>query len=253
MSEQPPVRHKRLARAIIWVVIVSFSLAAIAGIAVLLGAEMNETSAKVLLTTVIVGGFGLAALSGLGLLGRRLAWFGLVTIGVAVVGMLYTLWFVWSEAFEHSWERSWHAWEWLGTAVTLAVFCSAAARLLTLVDRKNTIVRVGMAIALVLLAFSSLIVLNLIWDITNASEQNFRLYGIVWILTALAVIVTPILAVVLKAKPAELDAAVVPPAPPAVLSPDSVGRIVNAAVRRGVTPDALVAELLDGMGELGGE
>lgn len=238
MSELATARHKGLARATIWIVIVSFSIAALAGIAVLLGAEMNEPSAKVLVTTVIVGGYGLAALSGLGLLGRRLAWFGLVTIGAAVVGMAYTLWFVWSDGFD----RGANVWEWLGTLITVAVFCSAAARLLMLVDRKHNTVRVGMTIALVLLTLSALIVINIIWDFTNTSEQNFRLYGVVWILTALAVIVTPILGVVLKPKVTEPD---VSPQVPVILSGTAVSRIVNEAARRGMTPDALVEELLD--------
>lgn len=249
MNELAPQRHRTLSRVIIWVVIVSFSLAALAGIAVLLGAEMNDTSAKVLATTVIVGGYALAALSGLGLLGRRIAWFGFITIGVAVAGLVYTLWLLWADIFDKAWQLGWnHVWEWLGTVITVTVFCSAAARLLMLVDRKHNIVRVGMTIALTLLTFSALIVVNLIWQFTDSTSERFRLYGIVWILTALAVIVTPILGVVLRPKPLSAE----PPAdaqPPPILSQASIDRLLCESLSRGLAPDELVTQLLDGVGE----
>lgn len=231
-------RHRTLTRVIVWLVIISFSVATLAGIAVLLGAEMNETSAKVLLTTVIVGGYGLAALSGLGLLGHRLAWFGLVTIAVAVIGLLYTLIFVWGDGFDNGAKT----WEWLGTLITLAVFFSAAARLLLLVDREHNIVRVGMSIALVFLTLSAAIVINLIWEFVESTDQSFRLYGVIWILTALAVVVTPILGVVLKPKEPQTDAS---PAAPVVLSASAISQLVAEAARRGVTPDELVGQLLE--------
>src|SRR4051812_9961931 len=77
-------------------VIVSFSVAALLGIAALLGGgEFGDTQAQVLLTTVVVGMESVAVLCYLGLVGHRLVLVGLMGAASSAVATALALWLTW--------------------------------------------------------------------------------------------------------------------------------------------------------------
>jgi hypothetical protein len=223
-------------RVIVAVIVVSFGVAAISGIVVLLGAEMGPTAWRVLSTTSVVGAFSVAVLCCVSLVGRRLQTFGFVGAGVSVVGAVLVLVALWAQP---TWEAE-AFWDSLWTAVAASVGFSFASLLLLLADRRRTAVRVGLIVTLALFAIVFVMVILPVWTDEYGGEYYSRVLGIVSILAALGAIVLPVLSLLLREREDRGGDAT----GGAALSPASLERLRAEATRRGVTPDQLVDSLL---------
>ncbi|MDN3495533.1 hypothetical protein QL996_06310 [Planococcus sp. APC 4015] len=220
-----------LRRVIVAVIVVSFALAAIGGIVVLLSGSLDETAGRVLGTTAVIGAFSVAVLCCAALAGRRLQTFGMLGAAVSVLAAILSIWAIWSggylgDGFYQS----------LSTAIAATAAFSLASLLLLLADRRQTAVRVGLTITLALFAVVLAMVVYLIWWSDTVDDEVFpRALGIAGILAALGAVVVPVISLLLRDRPAV-----------AGLPPASVARLEAEAARRGVTLERLVDELLDG-------
>lgn len=225
-----------LRRVIVGVIVASFTVAAVGGIIVLLGAELGDTAGKVLSSTAIVGSFSVAVLCCASLLGHRVQPVGVVGVAVSVVAAALVLWMLWSGSLltGEMWETFFRL---MWSAVAASAAFSLGSLLLLLTGRRRTPVRVGLFATLALLALLLILTLVLIWA-ENLDEQFFpRFIGIVAILTALGAIVVPVMSLLLR------DPEQTGPAPSGI-SAESLARLRDEAARRGVTPDELVEALL---------
>ncbi|SDS03229.1 hypothetical protein SAMN04489752_0836 [Brevibacterium siliguriense] len=250
-----------LRRTIAIIIVVAFSLAAAGGIIVLLGDIESEATYKVIGTTALTGAVSVAAFCGATLIGRRTQWFGIVTIGLAVVTLGLALWFLWGDPFGGP--DNYEVWDLLFKALSsfalLSAVTSVSSLILLLVPR-SWVVRIGLPITLGLLTLGTSLVLITIW-VESAWELEWltRLNGIVWILAALGVVVVPLTSLLLRAgsKPASADrtgetsarstqpSSSQPSSQPApILSPSTLDRINAAARAEGITADELIDRLL---------
>lgn len=233
-SNRPPASILR--RVIVGIIIVSFGLAALGGIIVLLGAQLGDPAWKVLSTTALVGAFSVAVLCCASLLGRRLQIVGLVGAGVAIVAAILSLVALWGQP---SWETTFF-WDLLWTMVAATVGLSFACLLLLLADRRQRLVRIGLIVTLALFLVVFVLVVYPLWtDDYYGGEVYSRVLGIASILAALGAIVVPVLSLLLR----DRSGAAAEPRPGA-LSASTIARIEAEAARRGVTPDELVADLI---------
>lgn len=233
-AEPTRPRASLLRRVIVGIIIVSFGLAALGGIIVLLGAQLGDPAWKVLATTALVGAFSVAVLCCASLLGRRLQAVGLVGAAVAVVTAVLSIVALWAQP---SWEAE-VFWDVLWTMVAASVGLSFACLLLLLADRRQAVVRIGLIVTLALFALVFVLVVYPVWTDATGGEAYSRTLGIVSILAALGAIVVPVLSLLLRDRGADDRPR------PGALSPSTIARIEAEAARRGVTADELVADLI---------
>ncbi|MDN6605069.1 hypothetical protein [Brevibacterium sp.] len=243
-------------RAIVMAIVVTFSLAALGGIIVLLGDIESEIAYQVLATTALTGVFSVATFCGATLIGTRGKQFGVITIGLAVLALALALWFVWAELYDVDFP-----WKLLVTACLLSACTSVASLILLLVSNRAWTVRIALTITLCLLALGCALSLISIWfESAWDYEWLTRLSGIVWILAALGVVVVPVSSLLLKtdskaAQPqtdlGETDSGLSAKAVSGLsaktvseLSPQSVRRIEEAARQADLTPDEFVDRCL---------
>jgi MFS family permease len=225
-------------RIIVWVVVASFAIAAILGIAALLAPEFDETAWRVLSTTSVVGAFSVLVLCCASLLGRALRVFGLVGVAVSLITLVYAIWMIW---WMPEWNDGWYEWyRILGTGVAVSIAFAVASLLLLLADRRRAAVRIGLWITLGLFALVLAMVIFVIWARDYDYEVVQRILGILSILAALGAIVVPVMSLLLKD-----DGAAVDPGHAPVVSAPVAERLRAEAARRGVTVDEFVTGLLD--------
>lgn len=227
-------RASVLRRAIVGVIIVSFGLAALGGIVVLLGASLGDPAWKVLATTAIVGAFSVAVLCCAALLGRRLQTVGVVGATVSVLAAALSVVAVW-------WQPDWRAeifWDLLWTLIAASVALSFGSLLLLLADRRQRAVRVGLLVTLALFALLFALVVYPIWTNMSGGDAYSRAVGITAILAALGAVVVPVLSLLMREPAAGAEHA------DGRLSPSTIALLETEAARRGVTPDELVADLI---------
>lgn len=268
-DQNAPGRSVRiLRRTIAIVIVVAFSLAAIGGIIVLLGDIESDATFKVIWTTAVTGAISVAAFCGATLIGRRAQWFGITTIGLAIVTMALSLWFIWGDPYANpdNLELEEILFQVLSSVAILTAVASVSSLILLLTARTR-VVRIGLPITLFLLAFGTCLVLVTIW-VESAWEFEWltRINGIVWILAALGVVVVPLTSLLLKAgaKPAEARSAAAGAGtstavqaeassgstqhgstqPSPALSPAMLERVDAAARAEGITADELIDRLL---------
>jgi hypothetical protein len=229
-------------RIIVWVVVVSFGIAAILGIAALLTPSFDESAWRVLSTTSVVGAFSALVLCCASLLGRALRVFGLVGVAVSILTMAYAVWTIW-------WPPEWQEGGWydsyyriLGTGVAMSIAFAVASLLLLLADRRRAAVRAGLWITLGLFALVLAMVIFVIWARDYDYEVVQRILGILSILAALGAIVVPVISLLLKDDRA---VGVTAPGGSPALSAPVTERLHAEAARRGLTADELVTALLD--------
>ncbi|MET0735087.1 MAG: hypothetical protein ABWY55_05505 [Microbacterium sp.] len=230
-GQAPRARVSTLRRVIVGVIIVSFGLAAIGGIVVLLGGSLGTAAGRVLGTTAVIGAFSVAVLCCAALAGKRLQVFGLVGAAVSVVAAALVVWVIWVPGF------SGPGWDFLFRTMWTAVAASAAfalaSLLLLLADRRQAAVRIGLAITIVLFAVVLGMVVYLIWWGDTIRGDSFaRVLGVFAILAALGAVVVPVISLLLRERPAE------------TLSARARERLEAEARQRGITADELVDELL---------
>lgn len=182
----------------LWTIIVSFSLAAIAGIAVLLGAELGETGVRVIMSTVAVGGFGLAMLSCGSVLELKERLIGAVGIGISALSLLYSLVLIW--AFE---DGDWWVAQILLSGITLTVALSFISLFIKATRHRDRLIRALIPITLALFTLGTALILWAVWEGPGTDTEFFgRMLGIVLILVVLGGVTTPILSI-LRGKAAD--------------------------------------------------
>ncbi|HEX5859046.1 MAG TPA: hypothetical protein VFY91_13160 [Microbacterium sp.] len=230
-----------LRKVIVGVIIGSFGLAAIGGIAVLLGGDLGPAAGRVLGTTAVVGAYSVAVLCCVALAGRRLQILGTIGAAVSIATAALTVVMIWWDFDQSPPDALWRV-LWSGVALTAAL--ALASLLLLLANRRRRAVRVGLWVTLALFAAVVAMVLYLIWFPDDVDDDLFpRALGILGILAALGAVVVPVLSLLLR------DAAPADATPPPVhaqsgVSPEAAARLGAEASRRGITVDQLVAILL---------
>lgn len=235
-SETDPTRatRRRLLTALVAVIVVSFALAA-AGITVLIIGPEGDLMSRVLVTTLIVGGFSVGALSCLALWGRAAHTFGVIGAAVNAASAVVALLAVWVE------QGSDDFWRVLNRLLVSGLIISAAwalaSLLLLLSRRRRSVIRVGLIATLVALGITvALAVAGVWWDDLADAEIYPRVLGTLGILSALGVVVVPVLALLLRDGPAARG--------PEDFPADVAERLIETARARGITVAELVAPVL---------
>jgi MFS family permease len=226
---------KDLRTLVVRLVVGSFSVAALLGIAALLGgAALDGTGGKVLLTTLVVGVESLAVLCYLAVGTGRWAWVGAVGGLVSLVPTAIALWLVWG-----SWDgdgalllRT------FGVGVTLALSLAQACLLLGSAEAARGRGRALLTVTSALVGLLAAMVVAAILTDGGLGGTFWRLLGVVAILDVLGTIVT----IVTLRLTSRQDRA------PVAEGGTAHDRLVAEARRRGTTPDALLGELLEGIG-----
>jgi hypothetical protein len=177
-------------RAVLAVTISSFSIAALMGIAALLGAgDFGETSVRVLLTTVLVGCASVVTLCCLTVVGGRFQPVGLLgfaaTFGTASLGLLM----IWG----HSESLIENLAQTFGVAITVSLTFAQICLLLGLAGARRSLAGLmwaTVALALVIAAMVSSMITG-----HEPSDDFLRGLGVVGILDVLGTLVTIALAV----------------------------------------------------------
>jgi len=232
-SPAVPASVSALRRVIVWTIIVSFGIAAIGGIVVLLGANLGEAAGRVLGTTAIVGTFSTAVLCCAALIGSRRQLVGYIGVAVSVVAAGIVTWMIWYQGdYGPYWDAVFRV---MWTAVAASGALALASLLLLLADRRRPAVRASLIVTLALFAFDLALIVYLIWASGHIEGDVFpRVLGITSILAALGAVVVPVLSLLL------------PDRRPAVIAGPVAERLLAEAARRGVTVDELVAPVLHG-------
>jgi len=168
--------------------IVSLSISALIGIVVFLVGNFGETEAKILLTTLTIGGFSLVALCSSILYDKhRYVFFSALGMIVAVVGFLISTLAIWEILnFDDIWKT-------IIISIILSVSV-AQSSLLLLIKSKKTVVNISLMLTfLFIFIVAFMFIVLILFEISKDFEFYFRLLGVFAILDALGTIVTPIL------------------------------------------------------------
>lgn len=220
---------KDLRRIVVALVIGSFSVAALLGIAALLGGgEFGETQGRVLLTTVIVGVESIAVLCYLGVAGRPTSLVGLLGGSVSLLPFGLSLWFTWGGSDSEL------IWQTFGIGVTVAATLAQACLLLALHEGGRTALLVGTLVAMAVVAA---MISNAIVNGENLGDMYWRSFGVVAILDVLGTVVFAALGLFGKRQRDAFEAD--------LLSPALEARILDVSRTRGISPSKLISDALD--------
>lgn len=194
-SKLPDARVQSIRRIAIIVVIVSLSASALIGIVTLLTGEFGEAQGRTMMTTLVIGIFGVLSLCDLAVAGKRYQWAGLVGILASAVALAVSLYLIWAEYDPDAADL----WKVLAIASITAISFAHANLLLLLADRRRTAVRVGLWVTIGLIAvLAVLLALLVLTDGDIGSDGYTRLVGTVAILDVLGTIVVPVIGAILR-------------------------------------------------------
>jgi hypothetical protein len=219
-------------RVVLAVTITSFSIAALMGIAVLLGAgDFGETGFRVLLTTVIVGCASVVTLCCLVVVGDRFAPVGvtgfLLTLGTTLLGLLL-LWGGWDDISQRLGES-------YGVAITASLTFAQVCLLLGLAGPRRRLGPLMWATVLLSVVVAGM-VSALIYEY-DVSDGYVRTLGVIAILDVLGTLVTIALAVFGR-DPGELTVSI-------SLSAETAARLSALAADTGRSVSQLADEALE--------
>lgn len=237
------MRHDRpmkdLRSLMVKVVVASFTITALFGIATLLfGGSLDGTAGQVLGTTGVVGIEAVAILCYLAVADTRRSWVGIAGGVVSLVPFGIVLWAIWMP--ETGLDFPWRV---FGVGLTIAASLAQVCLLLAATQRPRPVASRLLGATLVAVAVVAVMIIVPIVGELNTGDVYWRLFGVVAILDVLGTIVTIVLARFVTTPSGEAGRAG-PEALPA-LEPVAHERLVLEAQRRGVSPSALVLELLD--------
>lgn len=239
---QPTFAH-RLRRWVVGAIIVSFSIAALGGIIVLLSGTWSETTGKVLGTTALTGLFSVAVLCGVALLGKALQWFGWVTVVISIATLVLLLTQLWNDFSGGEYTFKFDV-----TLCVLTAACAVTSLLLLLVANDRQSVRALLWATIGLIGLGVILSLIPLWQEEVGDEETYwRIIGVVWILAALGIVVLPVMSLLLRRTPPNVqpvDQQQSAPLVPSALSLASIERITSAAEAKGITADELIERLL---------
>src|SRR5688500_11735162 len=118
-----------LRKVIVGIIIGSFGLAAVGGIAVLLGGDLGPTAGRVLGTTAVVGAYSVAVLCCVALAGRRLQVLGTIGAAVSIATAALTIVMIWWDDAQSPPDVLWRV-LWSGVTVTAALALASLLLLL---------------------------------------------------------------------------------------------------------------------------
>ncbi|MBP2367926.1 hypothetical protein [Pseudonocardia parietis] len=207
-------------RAMIVAVVASLVVASAMGIVALLSGEFGDLQVRIVLSTLVVAGFGTTALCHLAVVTRtvRVVGFaGLVASGGAALAALVLIWQDWSQASSEGLVKA------LLLLTVAAVSLAHANLLLLLADRGHPAIRVGLVATLLAIAVVAvMLALPVLTDGEIPGSDDgwyWRWLGVAGIVDALGTIALPVLGLVLR--PAEFTPASPPPSPPEPTEPES--------------------------------
>uniref|UniRef100_UPI00193ACC20 hypothetical protein n=1 Tax=Agromyces humi TaxID=1766800 RepID=UPI00193ACC20 len=211
-------------------VIVSVSLAAVVAIISVITGDLSRQS-TIILTTLLVTGFGLTMLCHLGVAGRPVRIVGFVGIGVSTVALVLGLMLIWWTWLLNS-DFAVDVWRWFGVSVILAVSLAHANLLLLLAGRRHPAVRIALTVTLC--AIATLALLGILPILSEGdipapgTEDGYsRAAIVIAIIDALGTIVLPVVALFLRdpgagtTAPDAATAAAAAPAAAASAGPDA--------------------------------
>ncbi|WP_286277058.1 hypothetical protein [Naasia aerilata] len=218
----------------------SLVVAALLGILALFSGEFGETQGRVLLTTLLTGAVGIAALCHLAVAGRPVRIVGILGLAVTAIAFLLGLILIWNSGSSDL-SGLFRA---FGIASILAVSFAQANLLLLLSGRRHTVLRAGLLVTLGLVALAAaMIVLPIATDGAvpgdAAGDLYWRIFGAVAILDALGTVALPILGLFLR------DA--VTGRVTVTLTGATADRLRRYAAARNTSPEAAVAGLVDAL------
>ena len=168
--------------------IISLSISALIGIFVFLFGDFGETEARLLLTTLTIGGYSLTGLCCSVLYEKRkftsLALSGII---ISIIGFLFTVLVIW-EAIDL--DDSWKA---LIIFIVLAA-STAHSCVLLFIKSEKSLVNGALSATLIFISIVAIMFIILVLnEFDDVGEFYFRLLGVFAILDVLGTIVTPIL------------------------------------------------------------
>jgi len=171
-------------RAVLAVTITSFSIAALMGIAALLGSDFGETSLRILSTTVVVGCASVVTLACLVPVETRWSPVSVLGFVVTLGTAAFTLVMIWTESVD--WGDG--AYQALGIGVTLSVTLAQVCLLLGVSVRRPSV----SPLVWTTIALSAILAGQVIALIVGegAGDGFYRLVGVVAILDVLGTLVT---------------------------------------------------------------
>ncbi|GAA1379213.1 hypothetical protein GCM10009613_01540 [Pseudonocardia kongjuensis] len=192
-------------RAMIVAVVGALLVASLLGIVALLGGDFGELQFRIVLTTLVVAAFGTTALCHLAVVTRavRVVGFaGIVAGAGAAICALALIWRDWASATgpEEGLFKS------FVVLSVLAVSLAHANLLLLLAGNRHRVIRAGLAATLAAIAVvATMILLPVLTDgaIPGSGDDGYwRWLGVAGIVDALGTIALPVLAAVLRPRPA---------------------------------------------------
>lgn len=240
---KPHTTLQTLQRVFLWTIIVSFSLSALYGIAVLLGANADTIGSQVVASTLIVGSYSLAMLCCGSVFNKPERPLGVVGVVIGALSMLWSLRLVWSEPTMPT-----QAIEILFSGITLTTACTFASLLLAATSYRDALLRSLLGATLVFVAITTGMVLLSIWSFLIADNDLFgRALGIALILAVVTGTITPILGVLRRkadqqSAPGQADDQAIDPYR---LDAVTAAALESGARRQGVSVAQLVAPVLD--------
>ena len=218
----------------------------------LLGAELGDTGGRVIISTIVVGAFGLAMLCCGAVLDRPERPIGATGLVVSALSLGYTLVLIWSDG---SWD--WRLFQTLLTSIVLTVSLSFVSLFLAMTRHRDTLIRALVPVTLALFALGTAILLWSVWEGPGTETDLFgRVLGIVLILVVLSGVTTPIVSI-LRGKSeddsapdsARIESADQSSGPHQEsdvgrIDPDTIAALEARALRQGVSVAELVAPVL---------
>ena len=219
---------KELRRLVGTVVIVSFSIAALMGIAALLGAgDFGETEGRILLTTVIVGAESMAVLCYLATAETRWSLLGGLGGLVSLVAFGSALVLTWNDSGDLD-----ELWKVFGVSLTIAASLAQASLLVAFESRRDN--DILLLATLVMVTILAAMISGVILEVSDFDDTFGRALGVVAILDALGTVILLAMGAFGGRR-----------AGTATLSTGVEKRVQALAAERGISPDQLVNEALE--------
>jgi hypothetical protein len=219
------------------VILVSLAVAALIGIIALFSGELGETQGRILLTTLLTGGVGIAALCHLAVAGRPVRIVGALGLAVTAIAFVLGLLLIWNDGGGDL-SALYRA---FGVSVVLAISFAQANLLLLLSGRRRTALRAGLAATLgFVFVATAMEVLPLATDGAipgDAGDLYWRVFGAVAILDALGTVALPIVGLFLRDGTADRVTV--------TLTGEAAANVRRLASERGTPVDAVITGLVE--------
>lgn len=195
ISQQVEPRQSSIRRFFFISLMASLSISALAAIFIFLIGNFKEMEIRILLTTLVIGGYSLSGLCSSVLYDKGgFRWFALLGVIVAFVGFLVTVLGIWNST------------ELLGIVghgkvlITLFIlsFSTAHSSLLLLAKSENTFVNSVLSATIFCITIVAALLINMVIGVFGSSfimawDLQYRLLGVFGVLDVLGTIITPIL------------------------------------------------------------